>query len=167
MCHVPSIPHHPTTCHYLGDLAARPRGPRLTIITELCSSRTLGTLYSLSPGMMADDDGAMSMCGGVALTRNLATTLPPRNCSTSLASLGLSGTHLQLYTIISIDTDHCCSQVRQGIANNTKGTAFVVFEDVMDAKQACDKLNGFNFQSRYLVGMCTSFTSISSTAYVP
>lgn len=47
----------------------------------------------------------------------------------------------------------CCSQVRQGIANNTKGTAFVVFEDVMDAKQACDKLNGFNFQSRYLVGM--------------
>jgi hypothetical protein len=61
----------------------------------------------------------------------------------------------------------CCSQVRQGIANNTKGTAFVVFEDVMDAKQACDKLNGFNFQSRYLVGMCTAVESTSSTAYVP
>ncbi|KAI7090514.1 hypothetical protein KC363_g7442 [Hortaea werneckii] len=42
-------------------------------------------------------------------------------------------------------------QIRQGIANNTKGTAFVVFEDVMDAKSACDKLNGFNFQNRYLV----------------
>ncbi len=26
----------------------------------------------------------------------------------------------------------------------------------MDAKQACDKLNGFNFQSRYLVGKCIS-----------
>jgi hypothetical protein len=25
----------------------------------------------------------------------------------------------------------------------------------MDAKQACDKLNGFNFQNRYLVGMTT------------
>lgn len=24
----------------------------------------------------------------------------------------------------------------------------------MDAKQACDKLNGFNFQNRYLVGKC-------------
>jgi pre-mRNA branch site protein p14 len=49
------------------------------------------------------------------------------------------------------------SQIRQGIANNTKGTAFVVYEDVMDAKSACDKLNGFNFQNRYLVGMlCTS-----------
>lgn len=44
------------------------------------------------------------------------------------------------------------SQIRHGIANNTKGTAFVVYEDVMDAKQACDKLNGFNFQNRYLVG---------------
>jgi pre-mRNA branch site protein p14 len=44
------------------------------------------------------------------------------------------------------------SQIRQGIASNTKGTAFVVYEDVMDAKQACDKLNGFNFQNRYLVG---------------
>jgi pre-mRNA branch site protein p14 len=27
----------------------------------------------------------------------------------------------------------------------------------MDAKQACDKLNGFNFQNRYLVGMLTHF----------
>ena len=42
-------------------------------------------------------------------------------------------------------------QIRQGTANNTKGTAFVVYEDVTDAKQACDKLNGFNFQNRYLV----------------
>jgi pre-mRNA branch site protein p14 len=50
-------------------------------------------------------------------------------------------------------TDGLCRQVRQGIANNTKGTAFVVYEDVTDAKQACDKLNGFNFQNRYLVGM--------------
>ncbi|RDW85216.1 hypothetical protein BP6252_02806 [Coleophoma cylindrospora] len=50
-------------------------------------------------------------------------------------------------------------QVRQGIANNTKGTAFVVYEDVLDAKQACDKLNGFNFQNRYLVGMFFCFAS--------
>ncbi|KAF4594683.1 pre-mRNA branch site protein p14 [Ophiocordyceps camponoti-floridani] len=42
-------------------------------------------------------------------------------------------------------------QVRQGISPSTKGTAFVVYEDAMDAKGACDKLNGFNFQNRYLV----------------
>jgi pre-mRNA branch site protein p14 len=53
---------------------------------------------------------------------------------------------------VGLDTDGPRSQVRQGIASNTKGTAFVVYEDVMDAKQACDKLNGFNFQGRYLVG---------------
>ncbi|KAI9640676.1 hypothetical protein NHQ30_010985 [Ciborinia camelliae] len=50
-------------------------------------------------------------------------------------------------------------QIRQGIATNTKGTAFVVYEDVTDSKTACDKLNGFNFQNRYLVG--TSLFSIS------
>jgi len=42
-------------------------------------------------------------------------------------------------------------RIRQGIATNTKGTAYVVYEDVLDAKSACDKLNGFNFQNRYLV----------------
>ena len=29
----------------------------------------------------------------------------------------------------------------------------------MDAKSACDKLNGFNFQNRYLVGMLRSSCS--------
>ena len=32
----------------------------------------------------------------------------------------------------------------------------------MDAKQACDKLNGFNFQNRYLVGMTTPSALIPS-----
>jgi len=56
----------------------------------------------------------------------------------------------------SLLTQDISRQIRQGIANNSKGTAFVVYEDVHDAKQACDKLNGFNFQNRYLVGMYTS-----------
>ena len=58
--------------------------------------------------------------------------------------------HLELIDVLR-------SQIRQGIAANTKGTAFVVYEDVMDAKQACDKLNGFNFQNRYLVGRSKRF----------
>jgi pre-mRNA branch site protein p14 len=33
----------------------------------------------------------------------------------------------------------------------------------MDAKQACDKLNGFNFQNRYLVG--TSISPNHQTLY--
>ncbi|KAI9692763.1 MAG: hypothetical protein M1820_009362 [Bogoriella megaspora] len=43
------------------------------------------------------------------------------------------------------------SQIRQGIANNTKGTCFVVYEDAVDAKTAFDKLSGYNFQGRYLI----------------
>ena len=35
----------------------------------------------------------------------------------------------------------------------------------MDAKQACDKLNGFNFQNRYLVG--TSCVSSAERVYAP
>jgi pre-mRNA branch site protein p14 len=31
----------------------------------------------------------------------------------------------------------------------------------MDAKQACDKLNGFNFQNRYLVGELRPAPSVS------
>lgn len=60
-----------------------------------------------------------------------------------------------LFRDIITNTQH--SQIRQGIANQTKGTAYVVYEDVMDSKQACDKLNGFNFQNRYLVGKFCPF----------
>ncbi|KAK9449034.1 uncharacterized protein V1518DRAFT_427474 [Limtongia smithiae] len=42
-------------------------------------------------------------------------------------------------------------QIRLGNAQGTKGTAFVVYDDIQDAKTACDKLSGFNFQNRYLV----------------
>ena len=42
-------------------------------------------------------------------------------------------------------------QIRAGTSPSAKGTAFVVYEDVADAKQACDKLNGYNFMNRYLV----------------
>jgi len=42
-------------------------------------------------------------------------------------------------------------QIRVGTTPETKGTAFVVYEDIFDAKQACDHLSGFNVCNRYLV----------------
>lgn len=36
----------------------------------------------------------------------------------------------------------------------------------MDAKQACDKLNGYNFQNRYLVGMCCRSPYIVAVVWV-
>lgn len=42
-------------------------------------------------------------------------------------------------------------QIRMGVNNNTRGTAFVVYEDIYDAKNAVDHLSGFNVCGRYLV----------------
>ena len=38
-----------------------------------------------------------------------------------------------------------------GTTSDTKGTAYVVYEDIFDAKNACDHLSGFNVCNRYLV----------------
>merc|ERR1719261_1562958 len=42
-------------------------------------------------------------------------------------------------------------QVRRGTAPDTKGTAFVVYDDIYDAKNAMNHLSGFNVAGRYLV----------------
>jgi RNA recognition motif. (a.k.a. RRM, RBD, or RNP domain) len=39
----------------------------------------------------------------------------------------------------------------RGNAKKTKGTAFVVYEDIFDAKRAQEGLSGFNVQNRYLI----------------
>lgn len=43
-------------------------------------------------------------------------------------------------------------QIRLGDKDkDTKGTAFVVYEDIYDAKSAVDHLSGFNVAGRYLI----------------
>nr|WJH19466.1 subunit 6 [Euglena gracilis] len=42
-------------------------------------------------------------------------------------------------------------QIRIGVNAETKGTGFVVYEDIFDAKNAVDHLNGFNVCGRYLI----------------
>lgn len=41
----------------------------------------------------------------------------------------------------------------RGTAQDTRGTAFVVYEDIFDAKNAVEHLSGFNVGNRYLVVM--------------
>lgn len=48
--------------------------------------------------------------------------------------------------------DNNSSQVRQGFTKETKGSAYVVYDDLNDAKAAHDKLNGYQSEGRYLVG---------------
>jgi hypothetical protein len=38
-----------------------------------------------------------------------------------------------------------------GTNKDTRGTAYVVYEDIYDAKNACDHLSGFNVANRYLI----------------
>jgi pre-mRNA branch site protein p14 len=48
-------------------------------------------------------------------------------------------------------------QIRLGDRNkDTRGTAFVVYEDIYDAKAAVDHLSGFNVGGRYLVVLVSS-----------
>lgn len=42
-------------------------------------------------------------------------------------------------------------QIRVGKAKDTRGTAFVVYEDIYDAKNARESLKGFQVAKRYLV----------------
>jgi pre-mRNA branch site protein p14 len=38
-----------------------------------------------------------------------------------------------------------------GNQQDTRGTAFVVYDDIFDAKNACEHLSGFNLGGRYLI----------------
>ena len=51
-------------------------------------------------------------------------------------------------------------QIRVGNKNNTKGTAFVIYEDIFDAKNALEHLSGFNVCDRYLVVLYYKITKM-------
>jgi pre-mRNA branch site protein p14 len=69
-------------------------------------------------------------------------------------------------------------QIRTGNSSKTRGTAFVVYEELGDvrflvpkpqglkrgiqAKVAFEHLNGFHLQERYLVGQCRSLSMFQS-----
>ena len=41
-----------------------------------------------------------------------------------------------------------------GTSKDTRGTSYVVYEDIYDAKAAADHLSGFNVANRYLIVLC-------------
>lgn len=49
------------------------------------------------------------------------------------------------------ESHNLCPYFFRGNTPETRGTAFVVYEDIFDAKNACDHLSGFNVCNRYLV----------------
>lgn len=52
-----------------------------------------------------------------------------------------------------------------GNTAETRGTAFVVYEDIFDAKNACDHLSGFNVCNRYLVVLYYQAVKVSNNRF--
>ncbi|KAJ8605859.1 hypothetical protein CTAYLR_000548 [Chrysophaeum taylorii] len=55
-------------------------------------------------------------------------------------------------------------QIRLGNTPETRGTAFVVYEDIYDAKNAVDHLSGFNVCGRYLIVLYYQASKMKETA---
>ncbi|KAI0164968.1 hypothetical protein GGR57DRAFT_497838 [Xylariaceae sp. FL1272] len=68
-----------------------------------------------------------------------------------IKNLNYEVTDGDLFKLFDPDETGIIRQIRKGISGETKGTAYIVFWNAIDAKNALDKLNGFNFQNRYLV----------------
>merc|ERR1719337_451271 len=88
--------------------------------------------------------------GGAAPQRSRSMRLPPEvNRILYVRNLPYKISPDELYDIFG--KYGSIRQIRKGTAPDTKGTAFVVYDDIYDAKNAMDHLSGFNVAGRYLV----------------
>merc|ERR1711918_31789 len=86
----------------------------------------------------------------MALSKQRHTQLPPEvNRILLVRNLPFDITGDRLYEIFG--KYGSIRQIRMGNTKDTKGTAFVVYEDIFDAKAAHLHLSGFNIQNRYLI----------------
>uniref|UniRef100_A0A914S7W2 RRM domain-containing protein n=1 Tax=Parascaris equorum TaxID=6256 RepID=A0A914S7W2_PAREQ len=67
-----------------------------------------------------------------------------RECACWLEDRGYSASEGQRFSFVLV-------YATSGNTSETRGTAFVVYEDIFDAKNACEHLSGFNVSNRYLV----------------
>uniref|UniRef100_A0A7R9Y4M7 RRM domain-containing protein n=1 Tax=Prasinoderma coloniale TaxID=156133 RepID=A0A7R9Y4M7_9VIRI len=88
--------------------------------------------------------------GGFAGTRAAGKRLAPEvNRILSVRNLPFKVTAEQIYEIFG--KYGAVRQVRLGCERETKGRAFVVYEDIHDAKNACEHLSGYSVGNRYLI----------------
>jgi pre-mRNA branch site protein p14 len=84
------------------------------------------------------------------MSRSAPTRLPPEvNRVLYVKNLPYKITAEEIYTIFG--RFGALRQVRVGDTPATKGTAFIVYEDILDARQACEHLSGFAVGGRYLI----------------
>jgi pre-mRNA branch site protein p14 len=88
----------------------------------------------------------MTSAAGASLTQRLP---PEVNRILFVKSLPYNIQADALYDIFG--TFGAVRQIRRGNSGATKGRAYVVYENIMDAKQACEHLSGFNVSGRYII----------------
>merc|ERR1719272_1282645 len=101
------------------------------------------------PGGGMDPFGGAGVPGVMAYGRRNVRLPPEVNRILYVRNLPYKITPDELYDIFG--KYGSIRQIRRGTAPDTKGTAFVVYDDIYDAKNAMDHLSGFNVAGRYLV----------------
>lgn len=116
------------------------------------SRRPVAALSTIAPG-----DGSVSAHHSLPMSssskRSLgggARILPPEvNRILYVRNLPFKISAAELYDIFG--AHGAVRQIRLGVAPGTRGTAYVVYEDIYDAKAAVERLSGFNVAGRYLI----------------
>mmetsp|Transcript_3594 Transcript_3594/g.10814 ORF Transcript_3594/g.10814 Transcript_3594/m.10814 type:complete len:123 (+) Transcript_3594:64-432(+) len=86
----------------------------------------------------------------MSAARRSAARLPPEvNRVLYVRNLPFKITSEEMYDIFG--KFGAIRQIRLGNTAETRGTAYVVYEDIFDAKNAVDHLSGFNVAGRYLI----------------
>merc|ERR1719203_2546078 len=99
------------------------------------------------PGVGPDGFGFPG--GGIAFGRRNVRLPPEVNRILYVRNLPYKISADELYDIFG--KYGSLRQIRCGNGPETRGTAFVVYDDIYDAKNAMDHLSGFNVAGRYLV----------------
>merc|ERR1719160_1718598 len=100
-------------------------------------------------GMGGDMGAAAGASGGLAYGRRNVRLPPEVNRILYVRNLPYKISADELYDIFG--KYGSIRQIRRGNGPETRGTAFVVYDDIYDAKNAMDHLSGFNVAGRYLV----------------
>ncbi|KAK4764741.1 hypothetical protein SAY86_025831 [Trapa natans] len=85
----------------------------------------------------------------ISLRKGNARLPPEVNRALYVRNLPFNITSEEMYDIFG--KYGAIRQIRIGTNKDTRGTAFVVYEDIYDAKTAVDHLSGFNVANRYLI----------------
>merc|ERR1719502_2311447 len=103
----------------------------------------------MGKGGMGMDPGAGEAGAGIAYGRRNVRLPPEVNRILYVRNLPYKISADELYDIFG--KYGSIRQIRRGNGPETRGTAFVVYDDIYDAKNAMDHLSGFNVAGRYLV----------------